>query len=50
MTTAITPANGTGEFTTVPGNRRSEAPLTLAGPVPQALSFVDQLGLWATSG
>ena len=50
MTTAITPADGTGEFTIVPGNRRSEAPLTLAGPVPQALSFVDQLGLWATSG
>src|SRR6202000_1802983 len=39
-----------GEFTTVPGDRRSEAPRTLAEPVPQALSFVDQLGLWGNLG
>ncbi len=50
MTTATTPADGTSEFTTVPGDRRSEAPLTLAGPVPRALSFVDQLGLWGNLG
>ena len=39
-----------GEFTTVPGDRRSEAPRTLAEPVPQSLSFADQLGLWGNLG
>jgi NCS1 family nucleobase:cation symporter-1 len=37
-------------FTTVPGDRQSEAPRTLAEPVPQALSFADQLGLWGNLG
>src|ERR1039458_7877070 len=38
------------EFTVVLGNRRSEVPRTLAEPVPQALSLVDQLGLWGNLG
>jgi putative hydroxymethylpyrimidine transporter CytX len=50
VTAAITPASGTAEFTTVPGDRKSEAPLTLAEPVPRALSFLDQLGLWGNLG
>ena len=37
-------------FTTVPGDQHSEAPRTLAEPVPQALSFADQLGLWGNLG
>ncbi len=37
-------------FTTVPGDRQSEAPRTLAGPVPQALTLADQLGLWGNLG
>jgi nucleobase:cation symporter-1, NCS1 family len=37
-------------FTTVPGDRRSEVGRTLAEPVPQALSMVDQLGLWGNLG
>jgi nucleobase:cation symporter-1, NCS1 family len=49
--TATAPSDsGTGNFTTVQGDRRSEAPRTLAEPVPQALSFVDQLGLWGNLG
>jgi NCS1 family nucleobase:cation symporter-1 len=50
VTAAITSASETGEFVIVPGNRKSEAPRTLAEPVPQALSFVDQLGLWGNLG
>ena len=55
MTAVPSPATETapsaaGEFTTVPGDRRSEAPRTLAEPVPQALSFADQLGLWGNLG
>ena len=50
MTTRTTPAAETSEFTIVPGDRRSEAPRTLAEPVPQALSFLDQLGLWGNLG
>jgi len=50
VTTATTPADKTGEFITVPGDRKSEAPRTLAEPVPRALSFVDQLGLWGNLG
>ena len=49
MTTAITPADGAGEFITVPGDRRSEAPLTLAGPVPRALSSSISSACGATS-
>jgi nucleobase:cation symporter-1, NCS1 family len=37
-------------FTTVSGNRRSEVGHTLAEPVPQALSVIDQLGLWGNLG
>ena len=37
-------------FGTVPGDRRSEVGRTLAEPVPQALSLVDQFGLWGNLG
>jgi putative hydroxymethylpyrimidine transporter CytX len=37
-------------FTTVSGDRRAEAPRTLAEPVPQPLSLVDQFGLWGNLG
>ena len=37
-------------FTTVPGDRHSEVPKTLAEPVPRALSLFDQLGLWGNLG
>jgi NCS1 family nucleobase:cation symporter-1 len=37
-------------FVTVPGGGHSEVARTLAEPVPQALSFVDQLGLWGNLG
>jgi putative hydroxymethylpyrimidine transporter CytX len=48
--TATAASSGTGTFTTVQGDRTSEAPRTLAEPVPQALSFLDQLGLWGNLG
>ena len=38
------------EFTRLPGDRRSEVSRTLVEPVPQALSFIDQLGLWGNLG
>ncbi len=37
-------------FVTVPGDRHSEVARTLAEPVPQALSLIDQLGLWGNLG
>ncbi|HUK69968.1 MAG TPA: cytosine permease [Streptosporangiaceae bacterium] len=37
-------------FITVPGDRHSEVSRTLAEPVPQALSLLDQLGLWGNLG
>ncbi|HEY7262376.1 MAG TPA: cytosine permease [Trebonia sp.] len=37
-------------FVTVPGDRRSEVGHTLAEPVPQALSLLDQFGLWGNLG
>jgi putative hydroxymethylpyrimidine transporter CytX len=37
-------------FVTVPGDRHSEVARTLAEPVPQALSALDQLGLWGNLG
>ena len=43
-----TTANDT--FVTVPGDRRSEVARTLADPVPQALSLLDQFGLWGNLG
>lgn len=37
-------------FSAVPGDRHSEAPRTLAEPVPRALSLLDQVGLWGNLG
>jgi nucleobase:cation symporter-1, NCS1 family len=37
-------------FVTVPGDRHSEVARTLAEPVPQALSLLDQFGLWGNLG
>jgi nucleobase:cation symporter-1, NCS1 family len=37
-------------FVTVPGDRHSEVAHTLAEPVPQALSLLDQFGLWGNLG
>jgi nucleobase:cation symporter-1, NCS1 family len=39
-----------GSFVTVPGDRHSEVGRNLAAPVPRALSFIDQLGLWGNLG
>ncbi len=52
MSAAPSPADQAdlAAFVTVEGDRRSEAPRTLAEPVPQALSFADQLGLWGNLG
>ncbi len=46
--TAAEQANDT--FVTVPGDRRAEVARTLAEPVPQALSLLDQFGLWGNLG
>jgi nucleobase:cation symporter-1, NCS1 family len=37
-------------FVTVPGDRHAEVARTLAEPVPQALSLLDQFGLWGNLG
>src|SRR6202789_3131608 len=51
MATANTSDTSTaGEFVTVPGDRHSEVARTLAEPVPQALSLLDQFGLWGNLG
>jgi putative hydroxymethylpyrimidine transporter CytX len=50
MTSTSTPASVSGAFVTVPGDRHSEVARTLAEPVPQALSALDQLGLWGNLG
>src|ERR1700693_3187774 len=50
---ATTDTSGTstaGQFVTVPGDRRSEVARRLADPVPQALSLLDQFGLWGNLG
>jgi nucleobase:cation symporter-1, NCS1 family len=39
-----------GAFVTVQGDRRSEVGRNLAEPVPKALGFLDQLGLWGNLG
>jgi nucleobase:cation symporter-1, NCS1 family len=39
-----------GSFVTVPGDRHSEVGLNLTEPVPQALSVLDQFGLWGNLG
>src|SRR5437870_2845800 len=36
--------------TALVGDRRTEAPLTLAEPAPRALSLWDQVGLWGNLG
>jgi NCS1 family nucleobase:cation symporter-1 len=48
--THITDPPAASEFRVVPGDRRSEVSRTLAEPVPRALSFLDQLGLWGNLG
>jgi nucleobase:cation symporter-1, NCS1 family len=52
---STTSASDTGSttqdtFVTVPGDRHSEVARTLAEPVPQALSTLDQFGLWGNLG
>ncbi len=49
---ATTSSASTSEnaFVTVPGDRRSEVGRTLAEPVPQSLSLLDQFGLWGNLG
>src|ERR1700733_5363716 len=42
--------SSSGEFVTIAGDRRSEVAPTLAEPVPQALSLLDQFGLWGNLG
>lgn len=50
MTTAETVLESSQPFTTVAGDRRSEVAPNLAGPVPQTLGLLDQLGLWGNLG
>lgn len=50
MTAASTRRSADETFVTVPGDRHSEVSRTLAEPVPQALSVIDQLGLWGNLG
>ena len=47
---AATTASTEDTFVTVPGDRHSEVARTLAEPVPQALSLLDQFGLWGNLG
>jgi nucleobase:cation symporter-1, NCS1 family len=49
---AVTSTSTSSEdtFVTVPGDRHSEVARTLAEPVPQALSLIDQFGLWGNLG
>ena len=47
---ATTTSDTKDTFVTVPGNRRAEVARTLAEPVPQALSLLDQFGLWGNLG
>ena len=47
---AVTTTDQKDTFVTVPGDRRSEVARTLAEPVPQALSVLDQFGLWGNLG
>jgi nucleobase:cation symporter-1, NCS1 family len=48
--TSTTSTSVSEAFVTVPGDRHSEVARTLAEPVPQALSALDQLGLWGNLG
>jgi NCS1 family nucleobase:cation symporter-1 len=47
---AATATNTEDAFVTVPGDRHSEVARTLAEPVPQTLSLLDQFGLWGNLG
>jgi nucleobase:cation symporter-1, NCS1 family len=47
---ATATSNGEDVFVTVPGDRHCEVGRTLAEPVPQALSLLDQFGLWGNLG
>src|SRR6202045_1707370 len=49
-TTDTSRTSTAGQFVTVPGDRHSEVARTLAEPVPQALSLLDQFGLWGNLG
>ena|ERR1039458_6727794 len=42
----MTPSSDLEPFIVVAGDMHSEAPLTLAEPVPQPLGLLDQFGLW----
>src|SRR5215472_11744331 len=59
MTASAQPANpsqpgraqgATTRFTTIQADRKAEAPKTLAEPVPQPLTIIDQFGLWGNLG
>ena len=50
MTATSTSTLAPGTFVTVPGDRHSEVARALADPVPQALTLLDQLGLWGNLG
>ena len=47
---ATATGNGEDVFVIVPGDRHCEVGRTLAEPVPQALSLLDQFGLWGNLG
>jgi putative hydroxymethylpyrimidine transporter CytX len=44
------PAAATTHFTIIAADRHAEAPRTLAEPVPQPLTLLDQFGLWGNLG
>ena len=46
----MAPSPTSQHFTIVAGDRHSEVPRTLTGPVPQALGLLDQFGLWGNLG
>ncbi|HEY2127676.1 MAG TPA: cytosine permease [Streptosporangiaceae bacterium] len=50
MATTASTRSAPGSFRTVPGDKHAEVGRTLAEPVPQALSLIDQLGLWGNLG
>jgi putative hydroxymethylpyrimidine transporter CytX len=46
----LRPAGARAQFTIVAADRHAEAPRTLAEPVPQPLTLLDQFGLWGNLG
>lgn len=46
----MTSASDPQSFSVIAGDKHSEVPLTLDEPVPQALGFFDQFGLWGNLG